>query len=469
MSLIPSQKRRQRAHHYSSDPDVDRSLSHSVKDGVAYSIMTGAGETYFSAYAILLKASAGQIGLLAALPQLMASVAQLLSAWLGQRIKQRKPVILFGASLQCSSWIPMLVLPQVFPAYAVPFMIASVMLYYFGSNLAVPQWSSLMGDLVHKRRRGRYFALRTRLASITAFISMIVAGLLLNYFDEKGYVLAGFVAVFVLAMSARIVSIYHLKQMHDPSGHTAALEIPDTSLWRQYFINSSFARFSLFYALMHCATAIASPFFAVYMLRDLQYSYLEFMSCAAMAILAQFLALNTWGRIADIFGNRLILVITGSVIPVLPLLWLISTEHWYLMLLQGLGGLFWAGFSLSAGNFIYDALVPQKRVTLMALHNTLANVGIFVGALIGGYLASNAGKNFILAGQSFELVSVFYVLFVVSSLTRAMVALVFLPRIKEVRHVKALPMRELIFRVSNFNALRGFFFDVVTSRRKPDQ
>ncbi|WP_455217734.1 MFS transporter, partial [Kaarinaea lacus] len=367
LSLNPLQRRRPRTHRYSRDPEVDRSLRHSVKDGVAYSVMTGSGETYFSAYAIMLKASAGQIGLLAALPQLVASVAQLLSAWIGHRVQRRLPIILFGAILQCLSWIPMVVLPLLFPDYAVALMIVSVILYFFGANLAVPQWSSLMGDLVHKRRRGRYFALRTRLASITAFLSMIFAGLLLHFFDEQGYVLAGFITVFVLAMSARLVSIYHLKKMHDPPGHTAALEMPDIRLWRHHVMQSPFARFSLFNALMQGATAIASPFFAVYMLRDLQYSYLEFMSCAAMTILAQFLTLNTWGRISDIFGNRLVLVISGSLIPVLPVLWTLSTEHWYLMMLQGLGGLFWAGFSLSAGNFIYDALAPQKRVTLMAL------------------------------------------------------------------------------------------------------
>jgi hypothetical protein len=66
-------------------------------------------------------------------------------------------------------------------------------------------------------------------------------------------------------------------------------------------------------------------------------------------------------------------------------------------------------------------------------------------------------------------VSVFYVVFLLSALARATVALVFLPGIREVRYVKTLPVRELVFRVSRFNALWGFFFDVVASRRKPKQ
>ena len=465
LKFLPFPRRRPRT--FSNRPEIDRSLHHSVKDGVAYSVMTGAGETYFSAFAVLLKATPGQISLLAALPQLTASVAQLVSAWLGHRLQRRMPVIFFGAGLQAFSWLPMMLLPLMFPEHAVSFMIGAVMLYHFGANMAVPQWSSLMGDLVHKRRRGRYFALRTRLASITAFVALVGAGIVLHLFDQHGYALAGFVTVFVTALLARLVSIYQLKQMHDPGGHAAALEIPNWRLWKTQFVSSPFAVFSLYYALMQSATAIASPFFAVYLLRDLQFSYLEFTLNAGMVVLAQFLTLNAWGRIADIFGNRLILVIAGSLIPLLPLLWLLSTQHWYLMLLQGLGGLLWAGFSLSAGNFIYDALPAAKRVTLMALHNALANMGIVIGALFGGYLAGHLQPSLTMGGHSFELLSVFYIVFVVSALARATVALVFLPRIKEVRYVKAMPVRELVFRVSRFSALRGFFFEVVASRKKP--
>ncbi|ALP53496.1 hypothetical protein Tel_10265 [Candidatus Tenderia electrophaga] len=460
-------RRRNTPRLFSRKPEIDRSLRHSVKDGVAYAVMTGAGEAYFSAFAILLKATPNQIGLLAALPQLIGSLAQLLSAWLGQRSQRRMPVILGGARLQCYSWLPLMVLPLLVPEHAVTLLLLAVTLYYFGANLSVPQWSSLMGDLVHKRRRGRYFAYRTRLASITSFVAMIGAGLVLHLFDQSGYALAGFVTIFAIAMTARLVSIHHLKQMHDPPGHTAALEIPNWRLWKNQFLNSPFARFSIFFALMQFATAIASPFFSVYLLRDLELSYFQFTLNMGMVILAQFLTLNQWGRIADAFGNRLILVVTGSLIPVIPALWLLSSEIWYLMLLQALGGLVWAGFSLSASNFIYDALPAHKRVTLMALHNTLANIGLFVGAVIGGFVATHVNQTITLGGYTHEFASVFLIVFLLSALARGLVALIFLPRLKEVRYIRPMPMRELIFRVARFNALWGLFFDVVGSRRKP--
>ena len=53
---------------YSKDPEVERSLRYSVRDGVAYAVMTGAGEIYFSAYALFLLATTAQVSFLAAAP-----------------------------------------------------------------------------------------------------------------------------------------------------------------------------------------------------------------------------------------------------------------------------------------------------------------------------------------------------------------------------------------------------------------
>ena len=52
--------------------------------------MFGAGESYLSAFAIFLKASTPQVGLLVSLPGLLASFVQIFSAWLGKQTGQRK-------------------------------------------------------------------------------------------------------------------------------------------------------------------------------------------------------------------------------------------------------------------------------------------------------------------------------------------------------------------------------------------
>ena len=179
-----------------AQPDNEKSLRHSIKDATAYAVMMGIGETYLSAFALYLKASTPQIGLLAALPPLLGSLAQLLSAWLGRLVGRRRPIILAGAGLQAFAWLPIAFLPLLFPSAAVPILIGAVVIYHCGAHLAAPQWASMMGDLVPTKRRGRFFARRTRIISIVTFVSLAAGGLILHEANAGGRTLAGFLVLF---------------------------------------------------------------------------------------------------------------------------------------------------------------------------------------------------------------------------------------------------------------------------------
>ena len=447
------------------DPRVKRSLKHSIKDGAAYAVMTGAGESYFSAFAVFLKASTAQIGFLASMPALMASFVQLLSAWLGHKYGKRKALIIIGASLQAVIWLPLMFLPVLVPDYAVELLIACIILYHAFGNLAAPQWSSLMGELVTEHKRGRYFARRTAISSIVSFIALVSAGFILHYFGDAQTSHTGFIIIFVLAVIGRLVSLYHLTKMYDPPGHVAAMEIPFHTVTFKSLKSSQFVRYSAFFALVQFSVYIASPFFAVYLLRDLNFSYLQFMACSASTVLFQFIALQRWGRFSDIFGNRIILNICGLLIPLLPFFWLLSGNFYYLLLVQAFGGFIWAGFSLSASNSLYDLIPQNKRATYMAIHNVLCSGGVFLGAMLGGWLGTVMADHYSIMGYEITLTSVLYNIFILSFILRMATMLVFIPQLHEKRKVRRVPMRSLIFRVIAFNPLSGLKFEITGSRK----
>ncbi len=450
------------------DPVTDHSLKHSLKDAAAYATMMGAGESYLSAFAIFLKATTPQVGMLAALPGLLASYMQLVSAWFGKRSGKRQAIILAGASLQAVMWLPVALLPLMFPQFAVPLLIVAVVVYQCGAHLAAPQWASLMGDIVPERRRGRFFALRTRIVSLVTFLSLVTAGSLLHEFDVTGHTFTGFLVVFGIAASARWVSVYHLSKMHDPPGHAAALEVPVGKAWLERLRQSNFVKFSMFFALMQLSVAISSPYFAVYMLRDLEFSYGQFMANSGASVLVQFLTLSQWGRISDIFGNRRVLSTTGVLLPLMPLLWMLSPNFWYLLLVQALSGLSWAGFTLSASNFLYDLIAREKRATYLAVHNILASTGIFCGALIGGYLGLVLPARLEVAGISWAWLSPLLGVFAVSAIARSIVLAVLLPKFREARKVRPISFSNVIFRVTRVNALAGLMFDIIGKQpRRP--
>lgn len=448
---------------FAKDPVVDRALRHSVRDGMAYSVAAGGGETYFSAFALFLRATAPQVALLTTLPPLVGSLAQLLSAWAG-RYMSRKRLVLIGASMQALLWLPILALPHWFANEAVALLLVLLALYHGGGNFSAPQWTSLMRDLVSDRRRGRYFGYRTRRTTIMSFLALVVCGVILHVFDKAGQTYTGFVVVFLIAFSGRALSVYHLGFLHEPNLQDDASAAPldvHLSHWWQTVKSSGAVGFTFYFTLMNMAVGIASPFFAVYMLRDLQFSYLEFMTMTGMSVFVQFLTLNTWGRIADVYGNRSILIVTSMTLPVVPLLWLVSSDYFYLLLAQALSGLSWAGFTLSAGNLLYDLVPRSRRAAYVALHNVGNAGGVFLGAMAGALLAAWLPGREPLFGGLANPSNLLY-LFALSGAVRAILALSFVRRVRELRKPRrAISAPALVLRVTGFNAMLGLYYEFI--------
>lgn len=455
---------------FSRDETTQRSLKHSIRDGVAFAAMGGASESYFSAYAVLLKASAPQIGLLASLPPMLAAFAQLLSVWLGQTTGWRKGIIVFGALLQVGALIAIALLPSIYPDLAFPLLLACVVVYFVGPNIGAPLWGSMMGAIVPETVRGRFFAARTRYSSIASFSMLIAAGGILQLFDVFGQPLHGFLAIFAIAIAARLASAWFLHCIVDPPVDRADPlyqhdGLPSPTVLRA---NPNFLRFSLFFAAMQFSVAISGPFVVVYLLRDLEYSYMALTANTAASVLVQFLVLARWGRLGDLFGNRIVLRVTGFGIPFVPLLWVLSSDFYYLLLVQAMSGLIWSGFSLAASNYLFDLTPQTRRAGLMATHNLMSGVAVFAGASVGGFLALALPTSIALWDFSFAWGSVFYGVFLASSLMRLIVAASFLPHLEEVRDVRRMTYHGLIFRVTRFSPISGLIIEVVSRRRRDD-
>ena len=444
---------------FSKNPVVDKALRHSVRDGMAYSVQVGAGETYFSAFALFLRATAPQVALISTLPLLLASFAQIFSAWIGNYVGRRR-LVLLGCALQALLWLPILLLPVFLGGYAIPALLVLLVLYHSANNLSAPQWTSIMRDLVSERRRGRYFAHRTRLTTIATFVSLVLCGVLLHELDTAGRTYFGFVLIFLIAFVARTISVYHLTFLHEPTPTTTAPDMHIEHWWRS-LLSTGAIGFSVYVALMNAAVGISSPFFTVYMLRDLELSYFQFTVLAGTSVLCQFLMLTTWGRIADVYGNRLILIVTSISLPFVPSLWLLTDDFWALLLFQALSGLSWSGFTLSAGNLLYE-LVPQtRRAAYVAFHNVGTAACVFVGAMLGALLEQTLPPREVLFGETATLSNLLY-LFVISGVARAIVAALLARRVRELRKPRrALSAPALVLRVTGLNAMVGFIYDFI--------
>lgn len=434
----------------------EESLRHMVREGVMFSIMSGFGEIYLSAYALFLKMTAGQIGFLSAVPALLGSSTQLLSAWIGNRTGHRKRIILIGVTLQALMWIPIMVLPYLFPAHAAVIVLLCIVFYYAANNLAAPLWNSLMGDIVPENTRGRYFGSRSRAMNFANFLALVSGGIVLNYWKDQSLAGVGFLIIFSIAMVARLLSAYQVTRIMEPLPEGRRQTVRSLRRMFHDLRKSLFARFSVFMALMNFSANIAGPFFAVYMLKDLQFSYLEFMMSSAVVVLMQFFTLSNWGRVGDSFGNRRVLAVTAFVIPVLPALWLFTHSFAGIIAIQLLSGVAWAGFNLSASNFVYDAVAPDRRSSYVAAHNVLGSLATFSGAALGAHLSSRLPTHASMFGFHITFAHPLSWLFLLSAIARLNVAVAFVPLLPELRKVQPVRLSVLLWSVTGCGAMAQF-------------
>lgn len=441
----------------------DASLDASIRDGRANAVMLGAGEAYLGPFGIFLQATTVQIGLLAALPQLAGAIMQWWSAMAMDSCRQRLPRIMTSVSIQALVWMPLALLPFVLGhgQETAAVLIVLALISQAAAGFAVPVWNSLIGDLVPADIRGRFFGQRNRANGLSSFLAMIGAGLVLHLFERSGWAAWGFAIVFLVAGLARLNSRRWLARYQDPE---CVVEAEQVFTFRQFLRRSPHSNFAIyvFYAgVVNLAVSFSAPYFSLYMLRDLHFTYLEFTAVTSVLSVTQFLMFRYWGELCDRFGNKKILNVCGWAISVVPTLWVFSSHIVYLGAIQVVAGLVWAGFSLASSNFLFDAVSPPKRARCVAYQGLINGVAFLAGSLGGGFVASHLPSSFTVGPWVWQPASSLPAIFVLSGLMRLAAAGLMLRKFREVRPVEEISHRDLIYRITNIKPIAGATFSLL--------
>jgi len=339
-----------------------------------------------------------------------------------QRMGSRKKAVLLLAFLDAIGWLPLIAILLFFkpinPLWLIPCWIFNLI----PGMLLSPARSSWLADLVPANVRGRYFGMRAAISGAVYIGAFFIFSGVLELFHERA--LIGFALLFFVAFAADAVCFLAYSRIHntpvtpEKDGNFGFLDFLGETRQR------NLGKFILFVSFFQFTVYIASPFFAPYMLIDLHFTYIFFALIFASEFLAKVLIVTFWGKYADKVGNLKVMKIVSFAIPFVPLLWLVSHNVFYLVLVQLFSGVCWAGFDLCSGNFIYEAAPLGKRLKYIAYNKALTTAFMAAGALIGAYLLGVVrpvlGYN-ILA------------LFVLSGVLRLAVTMVMFPKLKEVR------------------------------------
>jgi MFS family permease len=410
--------------------EKEKSRKLSIWEAGAFSIGDGFGLRNITPYALALNAPNSLIGLLTSIPSLFGNVAQLASYKL-LKIHSRKKLVIWAVFLQTIFWL-MLLIPGILFLKQISLSnkpIIILIAVYTGlvvsGTMAGPAWNSWMKDLVPKKELGKYFAKRSKIAGTVAFVCMIIGGLILDYFRQIN-VIYGFLILFIIASFFRLVSGVLSTKQYEPK-----LKGKKNSYFSLYnFIKNipfnNFGRFVLFIALINFSVAISSPFLAVYLLKNKDFTYTMYVILTMLMPLAGIATMNYWGRISDRFGNVKIMKMASIAIIIIPFAYFLSNYMnntlWILIVLipiEIMGGIGWGGFNLAASNFLFKTVSLEKMILCTSYMNVINGVSIFLGASIGGLLTTISHWNPIL------------LVFLISGFCRWIVYLLVLPKMTE--------------------------------------
>ena len=425
-----------------SEGRIRLSLRYSLFDGFFGALTTGLVEAYFVPFGLALRASAAQIGQLAAIPSMVGALAQSHASFLVRQIGGRKPAMRLMVGLQALSLFVLCGILAVPPDIRFTTLLGLVTCYMIFSGLATPLYGSLLADYLPSQRRSGYFGWRNRIIGGVTVGGSFLAGMILHGWGKQS--LIGFACLFALAGLCRLISWAYQEFLHEGGLRQERRHKKDRQWLLHRRFSPNFLRFVLFAGLMMGSINLAAPFFPVYLLQELGLSYLMYTLLVIGSQITMYFMMAPWGRQADQIGNLKIVKVVACLMPLIPLLWILSADRFYLFGIQVAAGLLWSGYNLCTTNFIYDAVPAPQRVQAAVVFNIVVGLTSFIGAWMGGQLLTILPM---LRGERF------YTLALLSAILQGLVLLFLLPLLREVRTVRHMKSADLFYSVLGIRPL----------------
>lgn len=417
--------------------------------------MAGFTTQFMTPYALALNASTHMIAALSSVPELFGNFFQLFSSTALHWIKDRKKIIVICSLLQAFVWLPILLIPY-FLWKSVYVLIVLVTLHATCNLFQAPIWNSTMGDLVPEHKRGEFFGQRNKIVGIASFYATLIAGIILSVFQAN--IFFGFSMLFGAAFVSRLAAAGFKSVQYNPP---LDIEKEEPLTLFQFILNMEKTNYGMFVLFMMCFkffVSMATPFFAVYLLKDIQFDYLHYTLIESAALIANFISMDIWGGSIDKRGTKLVLMVASLLIPLVPFLWIISTNFYYLLAIEIFSGIVWAGFNLSASNFIFDCVKPENRVKCISYYNFLTGAAVFLGITVGGFLVDLLPR--------LMFVSSIPLVFIISGIGRLGMALLFIPKLKEVRLIEVDFGHTFFKRFITIKPSEGMIYEVIGKYKK---
>ena len=420
-----------------SKKEVKKGLKYSIYDGTASAMRKAINTKYLTPFLLFFGASNEFIGIANSIPNLLGHFSQMSTSFLLRIFKSKYKVTQYTAFLGRIMWLPMILAPA-FLENGLWWALLFLTFSYIFRDIATTAWTSWMIDLVPEKHRGVYFGKRNMIGETFSLVAAFLAGWFLGIMNNY----LGFLIIFLISTMFGMISNYYLTKIPDFGDHRSHHKMRFSY---RHFIkgithHSNFSNFTMYMFFMYLGINIVSPFFAVYMLKNLDIGYLWFAIVTSIYTLFMIIGHRYWGNLSDKFGDEPIMIITGSMLVLTPFIYLLSSTVFHLSLVNMIVGFSFAGFSLAQFNYLLDIVPKNESPVFISNYKFIIGLTAFTSPLIGGFLLDHVFNKITIMGYTG-----IYLLFILAIILRLLPNLFFFNRMKEIRIKRRSVLRNLFF------------------------
>jgi MFS family permease len=265
------------------------------------------------------------------------------------------------------------------------------------ANLAFPAWVSITADIVPLPGRGRYFGSRNFIMGIAGMATVLLVGEMITRLGQPGGYQLAIGLAFVLGMG----STFYFSRLREPAqtSPTKPVSLTPHALWREVRSHPGFLALTLTAAVWNFSLNIAGPFFNIYMVQNLNATATMVGVLSVVSSIATLVFQRPLGRLVDRWGAHRLQLISGLLIPILPICWVFTRSIWHVVPINIGSGILWGAYGLASFNLLLEVTPEGQRARYTAIYQIVTLLALAGGAALGGWLVTKWGYVSIFIGS----------------------------------------------------------------------
>ncbi len=357
---------------------------------MASTVAMNFSNNFFPIFAItILSATNYQVGLISSLPPLMALLMTIPAAILLNRAHEHKKLVALSILLARIMFLFIVVVVYI-PSESMQgwaFLII-VALMSVPNTVANIGWQTLISGMISESRRGEFFSDRNRLLTMVGLVSTLVIGIVMK--DQSNNVTA-YQILFAIAFGFGLLEAFILMKHEEPhtpgSGPLVKKKLMEWSIFK----HSSFVWFLAAALFFNFAWQMAWGIFNIYHVRVVGATIFWISMFSVGNMLMQILTFPLWKKWAERKSNVRVFVYAAIGMASTPFLTVLSTNLYYLTIVQTMSGFFLSGVVLLLFNLLLEQSPEASRTYCITTYNVLLALVAFLAPQVGIWLLNSWG------------------------------------------------------------------------------